>query len=147
MVKRILTIGVLVVGVASLGCAQRYTVPASTLMRGDTVKDVYVRTADGYEYHFETVAVQGDDLVGTLKEEVEMVGEGGDVFVATEVRTLNIPISTVLEVEGVRRGLSSNTLYIAGALGAGAIVYAAATSNDVSDGRQQSTGLAHKPDQ
>jgi hypothetical protein len=127
------------------GCAQRYTVPNPELMRGDTVTNVWVRTADGYEYHFQRAAVDGDEFVGTLVEEVETLGEGDEVYVAHEVREVRIPISNVITVEGEKRFLNDNALYVAGAVGIGAIVFATLAGTEVTDTQQRGSGPAIKP--
>lgn len=142
--KRTILIGSLVALSASWGCAERYPVASRDLMRGVVVKDVFVRTIDGYEYHFDEGAVQGDQFVGRLMEEVEQVDERGRVYVANEVREVELPLGNVVEVEGIKRQVSPNTIYVAGAVGVGALVYAAVSGTDVTDARPRATGNAIK---
>ncbi len=142
---RLLLVGL--VALSAVGCAQRYTVASQDLMRGQVVDNVYVRTADGYEYHFNKGVVEGGTFVGTLIEEVETLGDDGSIFVANEVREVRLPISTVIEVEREKRVLSSNTLYVAGMVGAGAIIYAAVTGVEQSDSRNRGSGPAIKQPQ
>ncbi len=127
------------------GCAQRYAVPSRDLMRGQVVEDVYVRTADGYEYYVNRGAVEGDDFVGTVVEEVESIGEDGGVFIANEVREIRLPISSIVAVQGEKRYVSPNALYVAGALGVGVIIFATITSVDENDVASRGSGPAVKP--
>jgi hypothetical protein len=50
----------------------------------------------------------------------------------------------VIRVDGVRRGVSSNTLYLAGALGASAVIYSVVSSGDDVDVSTRGTGPAGK---
>ena len=127
-----------------LGCAERYVVPPQVLMRGQVIDDAIVSTADGYEYSFDRAVVDGHVLRGTLLEEVELVDEKGNVYVATESRNIELSISDVIEVQSVKRKMSSNTMYVAGAVGAGALVYAVVSGSDLIDGRARGSGPAIK---
>jgi len=126
------------------GCAQRYQVPSADLMRGTVMNDLTVETADGYRYEFDAGQVRGDTFFGTLVEDVEEVGEDGDLRLTTVTREVPIPVASVLRVDGVRRGVSSNTLYLAGALGASAVIYAAVSNGDDGDITTRGSGVAGK---
>jgi hypothetical protein len=145
MRTRLLTTVLLAAVLGTFGCAQRYTVESRDLMRGDAVEDVHVRTADGYDYHFHRGQVRGDQFVGVLVEEVEVVGEDDQIYVTNEVREVELPLSTVVEVVASKRKISSNALYVAGAVGAGAIVYAALSGDDILGTSQRGSGPAIKP--
>lgn len=136
--------GAMLLALGAFGCAQRYTVESRDLMRGDVVEDVHVQTSDGYDYHFHKGQVRGDQFVGILVEEVEVVGENDEVYVTNEVREVELPLSTIVEVVASERKVSSNALYVAGALGAGAIVYAALSGDDSSDITPRGSGNAIK---
>lgn len=136
---------VAVLALGSFGCAQRYTVESRDLMRGDVVNDVHVKTADGYDYHFHRGQVRGDQFVGVLVEEVEVVGEDDDVYVTNEVREVELPLDTIVEVIASKRKVSSNALYVAGAVGAGALVYAALSGDDIIGSTARGSGPAIKP--
>ena len=71
------------------------------------------------EYEFEHGYVEAGTFFGTLVEEVEAVNEDGDLYVLLEQREVPIPIASILEVETVKRGMSSNAIYVASAVGAG----------------------------
>ena len=106
---------------------------------------VHVETADGYQYYFAHGQVRGNTFFGTLVEDVEEVGDDGEMQLTTQSREVPIPISTILRVDSVRRGVSANTLYLAGALGAGAVIYAAVSGSDEADVTTRGTGPATKP--
>jgi hypothetical protein len=126
------------------GCAQRYQVPSADLMRGAVMSDLTVETSDGYRYDFSEGQVRGDTFFGTLVEDIEEVGEDGDLHLTTVEREIPIPLSSVIRVDGVRRGVSSNTLYLAGALGASAVIYSVVSSGDDVDVSTRGTGPAGK---
>ncbi len=147
MWKRIVSGALVVSMLGSMGCAQRHVVPGVNLMRGDVVENVHIKTTDGYTYDFDRGYVRGETFFGTLVEDVEELTDSGDVYLREQAREIPIPISSIVKVEQTTRSISSNTVYVVGAIGAGAILVAALSGSDLSDVSARSTGVASKPNQ
>ena len=80
------------------------------------------------------------ELLDDLRMPSGVTIHDGDLYVVLEQREVPIPISSILEVEASQPGMSNNAVYVAGALGAGALILTAISGSDLTNGRPRSNG-------